>query len=181
MVIHQLCTIPMGKNLIASDHDNNQSSIYIYSSTVCEYSIANQYYILANTSTLVGGYAIINTADSTPLLSLTFNDSPTHYKPIVCNEWVHHIHHDPILESNASSSISSLVIQNEHLNDDSLSSTLSGLSPLRSRDINESTTSSTSSYTNLFPTYDYDPILSSLIITNIDFIHSIHNSLTSTT
>ena len=43
-----------------------------------------------------------------------------------------------------------------------------------------STSSSTSSHYNLSPTCDNDTISSSPIITNIDFIHSIHNSSTST-
>ena len=126
MAIHQLCTIPMGENLI--EHiDHNQSSIYVYSSTAHEYSIANQYHILANTSTLAGGYTIINMKDSIPLPSLTFDDSPTHYEPIACNKQIHHI------------------------------------SP-----IDKSTSSSTSSHTYRFPTYNDDQI-----ITNIDFIYSI--------
>ena len=143
IAIHQLCTIPMGENLIASDH-TNETSIYVQSSTAHEQSIANQCQILANTSTLAGGYAIINTSDSTLLPSLTFDDSPTHHAPIVSNTQVHNLHLVP--KSTASS-----------------------------------TPSTNSSHKNLSPTSEYDPISSAPIITNIDFIHSMHNSSTSTT
>ena len=95
----------MEKNLITSNHDNLQSSIFIYSSTVHEHSIDIQYNILANTSTLAGSYTIIHIAEPTPLPSLTFEDIPTYYDPIVCNEQIHHVQHDLTSISDTSLSI----------------------------------------------------------------------------
>ena len=51
-----------------------------------EHSINIQYNILANTSTLAGGYAITHVAKLTPLLLLTFEDTLIQHDPIVYNE-----------------------------------------------------------------------------------------------
>ena len=101
MAIYQLCAIPMEENLVTSNH-NNCTSIFVHSTTVHENSIKTQYNILANTLTLAGGYAIINTVDYSPLPFLTFDNSPTHHEPFISNEpiisnidFIHSIQHLP--------------------------------------------------------------------------------------
>ena len=76
----------MGEDLIASDTKNQQSSIFVHFSAAHEHSITTKDYILANTSTLAGDYAIIYTIDLICLPLLTFDDSLIHHESIVWNE-----------------------------------------------------------------------------------------------
>ena len=143
--------------------------------TIYEQLVSTQNYILTNTSTLADDYVVMHTTAPIPLLLLIFNDALTYHEPIVYDERIHHVtmHHYTTLLSNILSTILSTVIRSMYVDDNTISSTSLALLLLRSRDTDNSTTSSNSSHTYLSTVCDHKPILSVLIISNFDSILSI--------
>ena len=92
LTMHQLCTIPMGEEIIASDNYENHTTLFIHNTTVHEASQTEQSsHLLENTSTLAGDYVILPTYEPTSLLSLTFEHHFTPYAPVILHHQINEI------------------------------------------------------------------------------------------
>ena len=88
LAIHQLCTIPMGEEIVTNDNQ----ALFIHQTTVHEASQTEQSsHLLENTSTLAGDYVVLPTHEPTPLPSLTFEHHFTPYDPVISHNQINQV------------------------------------------------------------------------------------------